>query len=274
MLLIRGIVAVSIQLRRTCFDMPINDSAKKNEIEKAIEVFVYGFSQAKSRTHPYEVSRVGALWRMRDAARTKVTEYRKEEWIAFDVPPQLAHETARAGTRGKYFICSISNNEAADEELKAAYKGRGYRLIATEPFFLHRLKRIPRCKADVRIELMRTAEQANLLAKATRKRPQLPNPKFRQYLAMKGDELVGWVRSIETPAGNWCSSMHVLPDWRRQGIGKALLEKMLRDDRKYGVTRNVLLASHTGALLYPLIGYERIGTLSIFAPKKIKPLRP
>ncbi len=238
------------------------------EIQAAIEVFVNGFAQAKSRTHPYEIARIGPLWRMRDVARTNGDEYRKEEWIAYDVPPQLAHEKARAGTRGRYFICSISEDDDTGKELKDAYKSLGYRLIVTEPFFRHRLKRVPRFQADVRIELMRTTEQANLLAKATRNRPQLPDPKFRQYLAMKGDELVGWVRSIETPAGNWCSSMHVRPACRRQGIGKALLEKMLRDDRKYRVTQNVLLASHTGALLYPLVGYERIGTLSIFAPKK------
>ena len=201
--------------------MPTKNSSGRNEIEKAIEVFVYGFSQAKSRTHPYEVARVGPLWRMRDAARTKVTEYRKEEWIACNVSPHLAHETAQAGTRGRYFICSIIKDGDTGDEHKESYKGLGYRLIATEPFFLHRLKRIPRFQADVRIDVMRTEEQANLLAKATRKRPQMPDPKFRQYLAMSGDELVGWVRSIETPVGNWCSNMHVLTASRRQGIGKA-----------------------------------------------------
>lgn len=245
-----------------------DDPICKNEIETAIEVFVYGFAQAKSRTHPYEVERIGPLWRMRDAARKKAAEYRKEEWIAFDVPPQLVHEKSRSGTRGRYFICSISEDDETGEALKDAYKSLGYRLIATEPFFLHRLKRIPRFQADIRIERMRTVEQANMLAKATRMRPQLPDPAFRQFLAMEAEELVGWVRSIETPAGNWCSNMHVLPKCRRQGIGKALLEKMLRDDRKHGATQNVLLASHTGALLYPLVGYQRIATLSIFAPKK------
>jgi hypothetical protein len=45
---------------------------------------------------------------------------------------------------------------------------------------------------------------------------------------------------------------------------------MLRDDRARGSKRSVLTASHTGALLYPRVGYERIGTLFMFAPKRAK----
>jgi hypothetical protein len=43
---------------------------------------------------------------------------------------------------------------------------------------------------------------------------------------------------------------------------------MLRDDRDAGATVNVLLSSHTGALLYPVVGYERIATLLFFTPRK------
>jgi hypothetical protein len=55
------------------------------EIEFAIEVFVRGHSAGKARTFPYEVSRVGPLWVMRDAPRKNPRDYRKEEWIAHAV---------------------------------------------------------------------------------------------------------------------------------------------------------------------------------------------
>lgn len=45
-------------------------------IESAIEVFVHGHSAGKSRTFPYEVSRVGPLWLMRDAERKIARDYR------------------------------------------------------------------------------------------------------------------------------------------------------------------------------------------------------
>ena len=47
---------------------------------------------------------------------------------------------------------------------------------------------------------------------------------------------------------------------------------MLRDDRARGSKCSVLTASHTGALLYPRMGYERIGTLFMFAPSRAKRL--
>ena len=53
--------------------------------EFAIEVFVRGHSAGRSRTFPYEVSRVGPIWLMRDAPRKNARNYRKEEWVAHDV---------------------------------------------------------------------------------------------------------------------------------------------------------------------------------------------
>jgi predicted acetyltransferase len=65
--------------------------------------------------------------------------------------------------------------------------------------------------------------------------------------------------------------MYVSASHRRRGIGWALLAKMLRDDRTRGSKSSVLTASHTGALLYPRVGYERIGTLYMFAPRRASP---
>ncbi|WP_258583812.1 hypothetical protein [Mesorhizobium sp. AR02] len=45
---------------------------------------------------------------------------------------------------------------------------------------------------------------------------------------------------------------------------------MLHDDRALGARCSVLAATHAGALLYPRMGYERIGMLLIFQPKRDK----
>jgi predicted acetyltransferase len=65
--------------------------------------------------------------------------------------------------------------------------------------------------------------------------------------------------------------MYVQPSHRRRGLGQSLLGRMLRDDRTNGSKCSVLTASHTGALLYPRVGYERLGTLFMFAPKRARP---
>jgi GNAT superfamily N-acetyltransferase len=244
-------------------------------IEFAIEVFVRGHSAGRSRTFPYDVSRVGPLWVMRDAQRKNPRDYRKEEWIAHDVDPGEADATARQHTRGRYFLCAMIAEGEPDQPTRAAYKALGYRLLATEGFFVQRLKRIPRPPSPVSIERLHTAELAAKLGKITRTRP-IPDDllrddaPFRQYVALDGDDIVGRVRSVNAAGATWCADMYVRPSHRRRGIGQALLSKMLRDDRSGGSRCSVLTASHTGALLYPRAGYERIGTLFMFAPRKTR----
>jgi GNAT superfamily N-acetyltransferase len=245
-------------------------------LEFAIEVFVRGHSAGKSRTFPYEASRVGPLWVMRDGPRKNPRDYRKEEWIAHDVDPREVDAIARQQTRGRFFVCAMVGEGASEEPTRAAYKAMGYRLLATEGFFVQRLKRIPRSPSPVPIELVRTPELAARLGKATRTRPILDNflrddAPFRQYVALDGDEIVGRVRSVDAVGATWCADMHVNASHRRRGIGQALLRRMLRDDRARGSQCSVLTASHTGALLYPRVGYERIGTLFMFVPGKAKP---
>ena len=243
------------------------------EIEHAIEAFVRAHCVGKSRTHPYEPSRVGPLWLMRDAPRRYPRDYRKEEWIAFGVEPRDVDATARKQTRGRFFVCAIIAVGESDEPVRAAYKALGYRLLATEPFFIHRLKRIPKPSSPVKITQVRTKALAEQLGKATRSRPLTEadfgdGAPFRQYVAMDDGEIVGRVRSVDAAGSTWCADMHVNESHRRRGIGRSMLCRMLRDDRARGAMNSVLLASHTGALLYPRVGYEQIGMLFIFAPRR------
>jgi len=241
--------------------------------EFAIEVFVRGHSAGRSRTFPYEVSRIGPLWVMRDAPRKNPRDYRKEEWIAHDVDPREVDAIARAHTRSRFFVCAMIAQGEPDVAARAAYKAHDYRLLATEGFFVQRLKRIPRPPSPVSIERVRTSDLAAQLGKITRTRPISSHlleddAPFRQYVALDREKIVGRVRSVDAAGATWCADMYVHPSHRRRGIGQALLLKMLRDDRARGSKCSVLTASHAGALLYPRVGYERIGTLFMFAPKR------
>jgi predicted N-acetyltransferase YhbS len=277
-----GIIARAQQIK-------MRDMTKTaDEIEQAIEAFVRGFCAGRSVTHPYEHARVGKLWVMRDGPRKNAKNYRKEEWVAYGVQPREVEAVARGETRGRFWVCAVRGMEETDDRLKAAYKELGYLLLATESLFVHRLKRVPRVVIDrgtagrvsrgtrgaaITIEQVRTAEMAVRFGKATRTRPiraedLADDAPFRQYVALEGGELVGWVRSVAAGEATWCANMYVRPTHRRRGIGRALIARMLRDDRAAGATQSVLLASHAGALLYPKVGYEQIGMLLIFAPKK------
>lgn len=243
------------------------------ELESAVETFVRGFAVGRSQTHPYLAERVGRIWRLFDRERENPRDYRNEEWVAVGVSPDLVDRTAREGSRGKYVVCAIAAAGEGDAPLRAGYKQLGYRLMVTEPLFVHRLKRIPRAAAPAKIVRVTNARLAAALGKATGSRPIPPEcfgkgGPFRQYVALDGEDatsrIVGWVRSVPVGTDGWVANMEVIASHRRRGIGKAMLAKMLRDDRTSGIEQSVLTASHTGALLYPRVGYEQIGLLLAF----------
>ncbi len=241
-------------------------------MQKALEVFARGYCFTRSFTHPYLAGREGPIWVVRDAPRERGA-YRREEWIAHGVDAGEIDRVARKNTRGQFGICGICATGESDAGLRADFKGLNYRLNTTEAVMVHRLRRIPRIVDPRPIERVVTAEMADRLNKATRVRQILPEhlspgSPLRQYVALENGEPVGWVQSIEVDSATWCSNMHVVPSARRRGIGRALMCRMLRDDRSNGSQMAVLTATHTGALLYTSIGYERIGTLLFYTPMK------
>jgi predicted N-acetyltransferase YhbS len=230
-------------------------------------------------TYPYLAEQVGPLWVMRDAPRTRKGEdYRNEEWIAHGVDPTEVHKVVRKRTRGRYAICAIYGVKESSEAIRAGDKRLGYRLLTTEPFMLHRLAKIPRFKPPpgISIERVTSQEMADRLAKAARSRQILPehlveHAPHRQYVALDDKRSpIGWLRSIvvDQCKATWCSNMHVQEKHRRRGIARAMMARMLKDDRDHGATTSVLLASHTGAMLYPVVGYEQIGELLLYSPTK------
>ena len=157
--------------------------------------------------------------------------------------------------------------------MRAGFKALDYRLIGSEPFMIHRLRRIPRVAAPATIRRVRTPNLAARLAKAARSRQIRPEhlgdgAPQRQYVALIDGAIVGWVGSIAVEDATWCQNMFVQREFRRRGIARAMLCRLLRDDRAAGAKLAVLLASHTGAKLYHTVGYRQIGTLLLFSPRK------
>lgn len=239
---------------------------------KAIEVFARGFSFTRSFTHPYLAHREESLWVVRDAPR-KGGRYRREEWIAHGIEPSEIDRVARKYTRGYFAVCAICAREESDAGIRAEFKKLNYRLNRTEAVMVHRLKWIPRLAVPLAIEEVKTPEMADRLNEVARARQILPEhlsrgSPIRQYVALEEKQPIGWVRSIEVNGATWCSNLFVVPRSRRRGIGRALICRMLRDDRSNGSELAVLTASHAGAMLYPKIGYEQIGILLLYTPKK------
>ena len=264
------------------------ETVTPDEFERAIEVFARAWCFARSFTHPYRAQRLpagapesrlgGSLWVLRDAER-RSGKYRNEEWVSHGLPPEQVHAAAtgpQPRRRGGYTLCAIHAAHEPDQPLRDGFKALDYRLIGSEPFMIHRLRRIPRVAAPATIRRVRTAELARRLAKAARSRQILPenlgaDAPQRQYVALIDGAIVGWVGSIAVADATWCQNMFVQREFRRRGIARAMLCRLLRDDRAAGAKLAVLLASHTGAKLYATVGYRQIGTLLLFSPRKRPP---
>lgn len=254
-------------------------NARDAVIHEAIEVFVRGYCIGRSWTYPHLASRVEDLWCLRDAERKNPADYRKEEWIAFESSAADVDRIARKHTRGRFFVCAATGQLDSDDQLRDDYKRLGYRLLTTEPFFVHSLKRIPRVSVAtstaeaVSILQVNSLELAERFAKLSKSRPMTAEQiadgaALRQYVAEFDGELVASVRSVHVGQSTWVANMKVEETYRRRGIGILLLDRMLRDDRKLGFSQSVLLATQIGAKLYPKLGFKQIGLMYIFAPPR------
>jgi ribosomal protein S18 acetylase RimI-like enzyme len=254
-------------------DLPAAPSpGAASAIDLAVEVFARGYAFTRSFTHPYLAERVGPLWALRDAPRRRAADYRREEWAAHGVEPAEVDRVARAGARGRFAICAVRALDEPAEPLRAAYRALGYRLTATEPVMEHALERLPPFEGPLPVERVLTPALADAVNEAAGQRQILPEhlapgALLRQYAALDGDRPAGWVRSVVVGDATWVSNMWVDPAYRRRGIGRSMLARMLHDDREHGIARSVLTASHTGALLYPRVGYSQIGELLLYMPK-------
>ena len=92
---------------------------------------------------------------------------------------------------------------------------------------------------------------------------------FVSYLAMDGDKIVGTsgMSFVEKPPYFGCpsgrigllSSMFTDPEYRRQGIAKELLSRVVEEARIYGCGVVQITASDMGVLLYTDFGFVKNG---------------
>lgn len=243
------------------------------EVEAAARVFLTGFSATRSITHGYHVRDLDRMAVMEDAPR-KRGGYRTSEYVAVNLDPPTIVATCKLDAERKYAIAAIYPGVGPFADIESEFRELGCRLITREPMFIQRGLPAPhRVGVDVR-RVREAAEvvKINQTARSKQLKPselRLPDPMIRLFAAWVDGEPVGWVRSVRSlETATWVSNLWVNPDFRRQGIGGALMTTMLYDDRELGFEVSVLLASHAGAMLYPQLGYERIGTLLLYRPGK------
>lgn len=92
---------------------------------------------------------------------------------------------------------------------------------------------------------------------------------FVSWLAMDGDKIIGTsgMSFVEKPPYFGCpsgrlgllSSMYTNPDYRRMGIAKELLNRVVEEARAYGCGAVHITASDMGVKLYTAYGFKHNG---------------
>ena len=235
-------------------------------LDRAVEVFVQAFAQGKSRTYPYVASRIGDLWVMQDGPGKK-GDARKVEVVGVSVEPEIVVRTLESAGIKWHFYCDIAPPGTDLAARKMAFKSLDYRALSTEWMFAHDLGSIPDFVSRPPVRLAATREEFD----AVPQRTSHARPWFgfgRQYTVAHPTRAVGFVRSVPFQQDAWVSDLFVHAEYRGQGYGRALMAKLLKDDKESGVRASVLLASRAGARLYPHVGYQQIGVLQMFCPTR------
>jgi GNAT superfamily N-acetyltransferase len=243
-------------------------------LEEVADCFCRGFCYTRSFTHPYLFSRLGKLRVLQDGPRNS-GDQRKVEIVSIGMDPQEVCDAIRELKPPRFFACPIDLMDADFEATKRVFKANHFRCLGKEPLFVLALGQERKARISHAIQRVTDPEQANRVKVAAGSRQILERDLhdgeagLRLYAAFEGDEPIAWVKSIPTGEGfAWVSNLYVQPAYRRRGLGMAIMNAMLEDDESFGIKWSVLLASSVGTHLYGRLGYEQVGLLQLFAPKK------
>ena len=95
----------------------------------------------------------------------------------------------------------------------------------------------------------------------------LKDSTFVSWLAIDGEKIIGTsgMSFVEKPPYYGCpsgkigllSSMYSIKEYRRHGIARTLLDKVIREAKEYGCGMVQITASDTGVLLYTDFGFKK-----------------
>jgi GNAT superfamily N-acetyltransferase len=245
-------------------------------LDHCMEVFARGLAFTRSFSRPYLAAKAeGMGWWLREAPETR-GKRRNDEWIVAgsSAPTAVDRRVRRCSLGGRLInvVCPVAGEK---ETCRATYRELGYRLWRTE-WLMRRatVKNAIAVDTGVEIAMVDGEEMALRLAEAARGRLLLPShlqqrPRpVRCHVALVEGAIRGWARSVAVDRSAWFASLFVLPEFRRRGLGGALLAATLRADETAGLSDSVLVASHAGAGLYAKAGYETVAAVFVFSPSR------
>jgi ribosomal protein S18 acetylase RimI-like enzyme len=245
------------------------------DLETALEAFVHSFAFTRAIVRPSEAKKIGAFWCVRDVESTR-KDVRSDEWTVpadSDVPEVLRAVDSTTKQRSHRLCIAGSDNEEL-AAMKRMLTDAGYRFLRAEPIMV-----IETCAAKSalqRHEVIRVQSTTHIdeLNAAARSRQILPAhltdnpPSVRAYYSVQDGAVAGFVRCVTRhPAATYVAGVETFVPFRRTGVATDLMNAMLADDCKLGVSYAVLMASRVGERLYNSLGFALLGYLQVYSPR-------
>lgn len=193
-----------------------------------------------------------------------------DDFFIHDRPPNEVLTAVRAYQPTPVHYLLVIDDQP---NLLAEYTAQGYQLAYTEYLMARSLANLP--PLDIRydvLEVRTETEMDTVNVEDSEIEPwvrveNLASPAIHHY-CIKQDQLVGArARSWQySPHSSYVTHVFTHPNYRRRGLARAIMIKLLWDGAARGETESVLVASESGDLLYRDLGYERLAKLLVFQP--------
>jgi GNAT superfamily N-acetyltransferase len=159
-------------------------------------------------------------------------------------------------------------------ELPQRYGQLGYKLSETEPLMLHTLQELPPLEQTYQVTLAHTLEEAAWLNTNDMAQlnwviaENLADPTMFHYYVKLDGLPVARGRAIHLAHGTaYVARVHTAEAYRRRGLSRALMTRLLHDAAANGMGYCLLSASPMGVPLYEQLGFATLGTIFVFEPE-------
>ncbi len=179
-------------------------------------------------------------------------------------PVDLAYRLEQMGVRKsltqKYMAIPLAGNSAILSEIAGPAGLAGVRIYPVDDYGLLSQKLHPRLGA------INSAKKRGLVQAYQKLAEQTPRRHWMFVAELEGKLIasVGLFLHQDSVAGY---DLLVLPEYRRQGIGSAMLRQIARFTSEQGATLGVLASSVMGEQFYPRLGIAHIGKYPIYRYK-------
>jgi GNAT superfamily N-acetyltransferase len=238
-------------------------------IRQAMEAFIAGWGYSRSMERQITVSDVGGLTRVQ-FGHNPLLKPRPDEFMILDVPPDDVMQVIRPTFATIPHRLSIFTQQP--DETLAAYTRYGYHLYMNQYLMAVDLHEATFIAAEGVVVESVDSEAKRLWFNRKREREVIParalnDPHMGCYYVRIGDDLAAEGRYMLTPENITVMDLiYTTEAYRRQGLGSALMQRMLIDAAGRGSPYSALVASDDGRKLYMTLGYEILSDLLVLEP--------